>query len=46
MTGKNANKGSAAEQNEDAAIPPEPETLQTPDPQDKLKALSSLLYRP
>ena len=44
MTDNNTDKGTAAEQNEDAAIKPEPETLKTPDPQDKMEGpVSSLI---
>ena len=44
MTGHNNEKGTEAEQNKDAIIKPEPETLKTPDPQDKMEGpVSSLI---
>ena len=40
----NEESKSAKEQNKDAAVKPEPETLNTPDPQDKMEGpISSLV---
>lgn len=44
MTDHNEKKGTEAEQNKDAIVKPEPETLKTPDPQDKMEGpVSSLV---
>ena len=44
MTDQNNAKTSEAEQNKNALVKPEPETLKTPDPQDKMEGpISSLV---
>ena len=44
MTDHNENTKSRKEQNKDAAVKPDPETLHTPDPQEEMKGpISSLV---
>ena len=44
MTDQKDAKTTEAEQNKDALVKPEPETLKTPDPQDKMEGpISSLI---